>query len=413
MRLIGRIIAVLLILLMIPTTAMAFWLFNADRVATDPAAYKNALQTGFAYTDFLAAITESFSHEGVPRRADAVLMGITPDVWPLITPQLMPPESARKLVNTNIDAIFNWIDGTAATLQTGLDLSDLKSRLSDKYAVTAVDTIVAHLPRCTTDAAAQIDSFSSLDSFTAFPLCNPTDDTQRVTAKTQWVAALGLIGQHMPSYWNMMSSLNSAATISPPNFGDPGSGAPPLPNSPPGGSRPPPLSSQQRIDPLQLEQGRAIVWLEERLRVLLFLIPVALMCLVVIVTVRSGKGFFRWLSWALILSGFFSLIPVLILPLFSASVADPRTLTVVERLGTGGQALKVLARGMIQSIISSLTLSVLLQVAALIVVGLIAAFISVLIAPPEPELTEAELHALFVAQNNILTPAPSSVTPMP
>ena len=161
------------------------------------------------------------------------------------------------------------------------------------------------------------------------------------------------------------------------------------------------LHGPGQMKPFALEQARAIIWLQSRLMVTLFLIPIALLCLIVIVTIRSGKEFFRWLGWALILSGFVSLLPVLIVPL--ASGGDAKVAPFAnDAAGVGELAFNALARAVTQSVISTLTISVLLQVAALIVIGLVAVFVSVLLKPREPELTDEEFTALMAAQ----TPAP-------
>ncbi len=132
---------------------------------------------------------------------------------------------------------------------------------------------------------------------------------------------------------------------------------------------------------------------------ILFLIPVALMCLVVIVTVRSGKGFFRWLGWALILSGFLSLTPVLYSPLFNVGRANFAPFS-GSNLNAGEIAIDTLSESAIKTIVSLLTTSVLIQVAILIVCGLAAVFISVLIPLPPPQPTDAELEML-VARSSV------------
>jgi len=384
MRLIGRIIAVMLVFLIIPSTAIAFWIFNLNRVATDPNTYKNAFQNTYAYDDLLHVIVVNFTRDGkVPRHAEAVVKNLLAPQWGQLSPQLMPAESARQLVNTNVDAIFNWIDGSVPSLHAGLDLDDLKARMSGPPASAAIDALLIRLRACDNKESPTIANFAATDSFANFPVCNPTDDKVRETAKAQWLIAFNLMSQHLPAYWDMMDALNNPSTAPNPD---------------------------NRLTPVQLEQSRSSIWLLERLRVNLFLIPIGLMCLIVIVTIRSGKGFFRWLGWALILSGFFSLIPIFLTALINKSVNAPSNLSAVETIGTGGQALEVLFRGMVLAALNNLTLSVVIQVAVLIVVGLMAVFLSVLIAPPEPELSDTEM-AVLIAQQNSAQVSQSGVMP--
>ena len=70
--------------------------------------------------------------------------------------------------------------------------------------------------------------------------------------------------------------------------------------------------------------------------------------------------------------------------------------------------LNPLTREAIPGILNILTLDVLIQVAILIVVGLIAAFISILLAKPEPELSDTDLEA-FISDKSGATSVPSRV----
>jgi hypothetical protein len=173
-----------------------------------------------------------------------------------------------------------------------------------------------------------------------------------------------------------------------------------------------PAGHSDQIDISILAQTRVDVWLQARLMVLLFLVPIAVMCLIVIVIVRATKTFFRWLSWALILSGFVSLIPVLIIALTGLSGKASTMRLYNSTTGISELAFNSLARGAIQSILNTLILGVLIQVAILIVVGLIAAFISILLTGPEPLLSDTDLEALIAVQSGTTLP-PNPVTLAP
>src|SRR5579859_5366381 len=96
-RLIGRVIAVLLVLLIIPTTVFAFWLFNLDRVLLDPNTYKNGLHNDIAYADLMTAILDGFAaHNATPRNAGILLTNLPPAAWNQIGQQVFPPSYAQK-----------------------------------------------------------------------------------------------------------------------------------------------------------------------------------------------------------------------------------------------------------------------------------------------------------------------------
>src|SRR5260221_5871106 len=106
---------------------------------------------------------------------------------------------------------------------------------------------------------------------------------------------------------------------------------------------------------------RGFLWLDSRLVVLLFLVPILLFSLIIIITIRSAKSLFRWLGWGLILSGLITLVPVPFLSAMSfGHVAQ-------NSLSGSGHIVDTLAEGMVNSILSGLTLAVLIQVIVLIV----------------------------------------------
>ncbi|MHB8625826.1 MAG: hypothetical protein ACYDEO_06435 [Aggregatilineales bacterium] len=379
-RLLGRVVAVLLVLLIIPTTVFAFWLFNLDRVLLDPNTYKSGLHNDPTYANLMTAVLSGFAaNNSTPRNAGLLLNSLPPPAWDQISQQVFPPGYAQKQIDGVIDQLNNWISGSSPQPNVKFSLAELKANLSGPPAVAALKVIPANLPRCTADQIKRLQAFGDTDGFDKLPICDPGQADLRTMLETQLAAGLALIDKQLPDQWTLAEELNTIDVH--PGIRGPG-----------------------HMDPFVLEQARAGIWLQSRLMVTLFLIPIALLCLIVIVTIRSGKGFFRWLGWALILSGFVSLLPVLLMPMFGA--ADAKVAPFAnDAAGVGELALNALARAVTQSVISTLAISVLLQVAALIVVGLAAVFVSVLLKPSEPELTDDEWVALMAAQ----TPEPLPV----
>ena len=208
----------------------------------------------------------------------------------------------------------------------------------------------------------------------------------------QLAAGLAIIGNVLPDSWKLSDELANITPIDPGSSNDNVSIRPPRPN---------------QMDNSSLAHARVDIWLQARLMVLLFLIPIALICLIVIVIVRSSKTFFRWLSWALILSGFVSLIPVIVIAVSGVGGKAGGIHIYKSATGISEIALNSLAGGAIQSIVSTLVLGVLIQVAILIVVGLVAAFISILLTTPEPLLSDADLEAFIAAHGGSISTAAS------
>ncbi len=370
MRCLGRSLAIVLFILIAPATACAFWLFNANRVALDANNYKNALQNSFAYTNLMTAVIQNFSsEETTPRQAGELFKKLPPDAWATLSSKLMRAAEIDQRINEDIDALFNWINGKTVTPEILLDFTALKQRLTEAGMSDAMTSLVTRLPRCQTDQITAITDFKETDSFARLTPCNPPGDTEKNTMKAAFTSALLIVSKQLPDQWNLLDDIINGQPTTPINSPD-----------------------NNHVDLFKLNQFRSAVVLQGRLLTLLFLIPVALMCLIVIVTIRSFKALFRWLGVSLVVSGFFSLIPVFILPLGNSIGNRGINENGAANLdfGEATQAITVLVESMVQSIINALTLSVLLQVAALIIVGLIAIFISVLILPPEDELGEPE-----------------------
>lgn len=386
MRVIARVLALLIVLFIVPSTACAFWLFNANRVAFDRATYNDALQSPFLYGDTLAALLEGFtSMTPVPRDANAILTRINPDGWQGISARVLPDEQGRAVLSSLISAFFNWLETPGQTLAgVGFQLTEIKSRLTNDAVRDQLRTVIDREPPCNPDQAQKLAAFK-LDStsFAELPICRPESAALIEKEQAALVSALGIIAAQLPNDWSLAEEINRQVND-----------APPQPPSLVPGQQPPPVARSIRAG--QIDQVRAGIRLQSRLLVLLFLIPVAFLCVIIIVTIRSVKAFFRWTGWVLVVSGIISLLPVFLLPALNSGFARTPLSTQAD-FGTGGRALFVFFVAMLQSFVNQLTLSVLFQVAGLIVIGLMLVFISVAL-PHGVELDEDDQLALLKQQ---------------
>lgn len=380
MRFLARLGAIIIILFIIPSTACAFWVFNLNRVALNQSTYATMSQTPRLSSELLAAFLEGFTDEGAPRDAHVILLSLPPDVWSKLAENILPTEKAKTLLDKVLNTFFGWLDGKNDRLDLMFDMSEIKSRLSaeqlaDKLPASALRT----MPPCTPEMNQQLAKFTDTSSFKDFPVCQPNDATLLETERTGLITALSLIAKQLPDTWSFADEMSEIADTppQPPAAGD----------------------FTHRINRLETENFRAFIRLESRLLMLLFLIPIALLCVLIMVHIRSLKAFFRWIGWALVISGIISLLPVFSLPGFNSGLSEARV-SIALRIGTGGgQALSLFSVQAIQSIVNELTLSVLFQVAGLIVIGLILVFISVVLPHRHDELSDEEMAML-------LSPAP-------
>ncbi|MHB8752796.1 MAG: hypothetical protein ACYDBJ_26825, partial [Aggregatilineales bacterium] len=141
-RLLGRVVAVLLVLLIIPTTVFAFWLFNLDRVLLDPNTYKSGLHNDPTYANLMTAVLSGFAaNNSTPRNAGLLLNSLPPPAWDQISQQVFPPGYAQKQIDGVIDQLNNWISGSSPQPNVKFSLAELKANLSGPPAVAALKVI--------------------------------------------------------------------------------------------------------------------------------------------------------------------------------------------------------------------------------------------------------------------------------
>lgn len=382
MRFLARLSAIIIILFIIPSTACAFWVFNLNRVAFNQTTYASVPQTPRISSELLTALLEGFTTEGASRNAHVVLTRLPPNVWATLAEDVLPTAKAKTLIEKAISNFFNWLDGKGEQLDVAFNLSEIKSQLVDTRISAKLLPAVRTMPPCSPEMTQQLQNFTESSNFDDFPICRPDTDDLIEKERTGLTTALGLIAAKLPENWSLADELHQLTEdeIPAPVATNKGNGA----NS----------NFTMRINQGEMDQFRASIRLQSRLLLLLFLIPIALLCVLIMVNIRSLKAFFRWIGWALVISGLISLLPVFLLPGFNTGLSDAR-MNVAMRVGTGGgQALGLFAVQIVQSIVNDLTLSVLFQVAALIVIGLLLVFISVLLPARHDELNEDEILRL-------------------
>ncbi|MEP7287613.1 MAG: hypothetical protein ABI947_17810 [Chloroflexota bacterium] len=399
MRFVGRLFGLMLIFVILVVTPCAFWAFNIDRVAMNPQTYKTAMNTQNFYGSLVPALVDGAASDSqtdpqIRAAARSLVENISLDEWATLSDRLLPPSWLQDQVNGNIDRLFAWINGERSLPDIHFDLKLLKTRLSSSDTHAAVNIIVPKLPNCTADQERLITAGTFTEGDKAAPLlCNPESDTNRKLIEDNLTTHLITLGEAMPDTWRLIDQLQPQARTAA--------------SAVPTDSRTP----RTRLTEFELARFRGFLWLDSRLIVLLFLVPLGLFALIIMVTIRSRKQFFQWLGWGLILSGIITLLPV---PFMSGgSLLHPLT-NMQEGLATNGQLIGSLIGGMASSIVSGLTLAVLIQVAVVIGVGFVAVIISVLLPVPEPEVSLRDVMAAQMGFTSGMgsTPRPFGSTPM-
>jgi hypothetical protein len=390
MRFLGRLAAIIILILIVPATACAFWLYNANRIALEPRTYERLLDLPLVYNELLPELLTGFAKPGeTPRQAEAVLRNIPRAEWTFFSQSILPNAEAQVAVANVVKSFFVWLDYGTQTLEATLDMTKIRERLQSAEVQQAVTTMVSRIRPCTAEQTQQLRDFTVTSSFQQFPVCQPSDEALRKKEIEGLVVAFELIGTKLPDQWSLSQEfrlqIEREGSITPPNADI---------------QREPPPEVKAALG-MGLNQFRGWTTLQSRLLSLLFLIPIALLFMIVIVTIRSVKSFFRWIGWALVVSGIISLLPVFALPGVNSSFSEIRV-ELATQLGTGGGALGVLFSAMLEEIVNRLTLSVLFQVAGLIVVGLVLVFISVIIPTNPDQDDEDDEQALSQIEKKLL-----------
>jgi hypothetical protein len=396
MRCFGRMVSFPLFLLILVVTPVAFWAFSLQRVVLSPQTYKTAMQAQNLYNDLLPALVENLaaSSETDPQLKaglKSLLSNMTVEDWTAVSRSLLPPTWLQTQLEGTIDRLFDWIGGTSVAPGIRLELEEIKTRLTSPDARSAAAIVVPKLRPCTANQTAAIKNAPPDQGLDKLPVCSPGEPDLRQVVIDRVSATLNALGANLPVRWDLSEQLRKLDV-------GPVAGAP-------AGQQ----AQGHNVTEFDLAQFRAFIWLLSRLTVLLFLIPLGLLSLIVLIGIRSGKQFFRWTGWGLIVSGILTLLPVPFLPTLALGVAGGQQGNVQPGFGESGRLIGSMLSGMVHSILSSLSMAVLIQVAIAIGLGFVAVVIAVLLPQPEPELTRQDVRR----EEQQLAQAMSQQSPVP
>src|SRR5436309_7280898 len=151
MRFLGRAFGILLIVLIVFVTPVAFWAFNLDRVAMNPQTYKTALKSQHFYDNLLPALVDGAASndtadKSIRTASQALIENMLPDDWTLLSEKLLPSNLLQQELTGNIDRFFEWLGGSGTTPDISFNLSTLKAKLTSADARSAAQIIIPKLP---------------------------------------------------------------------------------------------------------------------------------------------------------------------------------------------------------------------------------------------------------------------------
>ena len=371
---VARGIALLFFVLILISMPCALWTINIDTVAMNQDTYKTALSSQNFYGDVLPGLTEALAHSpnqkdnaAVQRSLQVFESNMSDADWQELADKVLPPDWLKHEVDNNISSGFDWLNGTGSLPAFRFDLSQLKEKLTDQNNVlSAVDLLISKMPPCSQSQTKQLSNLdpSVPNGMDNFQLCSPEQGDLKAQVETKVTMVITTAAAQTPAFIDFQQELAKSNTS--------------------------PQQTQADFDHV-----RASIGLGNRLVFLLLLVPLALMSLIIILTVRSTKALFRWFGWALILSGLIMLIPV---PFLSGlPVLSGLTNAIQQGMGGNNPLFRGLFLGIIGSITNRMTSGIMIQVGIAIVVGFIALIIAVLVPAPDPALS-AEIMTITTTQ---------------
>ena len=371
---VARGIALLFFVLILTSTPCALWTLNIDSVAMNQDTYKTALSSQNFYANVLPGLTELLAHSpnqkdnaAVQRSLQVFESNMSDADWQELADKVLPPDWLKHEVDNNISAGFDWLNGSGTLPGFRFDLSQLKEQLTDQNNVlSAIDLLISKMPPCSLTQAKQLSNLDPTvpNGMDSFQLCNPEQSELKTAVETKVTTVITTAAGQAPAFIDFQQELTKSNT------------------------------SPQQVQ-ADFDHIRASITLGNRLVILLLLVPLALMSLIIIFTVRSTKGLFRWFGWALILSGILTLIPV---PFLSGlPVLSGITTAIQQGMGGNNPLFRGLFLGIIGSITNRMTSAIMVQIGIAIGIGFIALIISVLVPAPDPALN-AEIMTVTTTQ---------------
>lgn len=365
----SRLIALVFAAIAIIACPLAVWVGAGVATMLNPDTYITGLGSQNIYSELVPTVLTSFANDRTPANQEPaaqqlarIVQALDPDELRAITNELIPPDWLQAQTEQGIDALFGWLNGERATLEAAFDLSEVLARLTGEEAQRAAAAIVQSAPPCTQEQVGQLRAWRQ-GEIEAPPICQPPP--LQVRPLTNWLEGFfaEIAGSIERSQVSIPQLLNARG----------GAG---------------------------LRNVRLQITILQQLIGLFYLFPAALLALIVTIRVRSLQGFSRWMGWTGIFSGLVGLVPLLLVPLATLD----GLLSLSNSLETNPLETSLTA-GFYYSILTQFGGLVLVQAAALLVIGFILLAISMLIQPPlELEITPGSTAS---AHRKVSVPASS------
>lgn len=285
-RFIGKVIALVLLIAFILILPVSLWVFNVQSILFSRPALEAILEDPIIFNEALPSLTTAIvqqvaASDDAEVRAEAwyareLFANIPPDSTEQVGNQLLSTAWLETQVRYNLGAVFDWVDGPGVVPHFRWELGDMKARLGGSEGQGVVESVVGRWPDCSPEQEVAIQAFltSVVSGSNSLPACQPRDSELRERLIEKINTSMAFIGDEIPEVLPEEERLAE-------------------------------LTEQERAEWLNLKLALRVF---NRIAYLIFLVPLILILLIEIITVRSFKSLFIWLGWGLLPAGLIALL---------------------------------------------------------------------------------------------------------
>lgn len=359
---------------------LVIWSVTLEWVLLSRATYTEALDDAIWYEGMISHMLpammeeEELAQHRIPNTdltVAEVFGNLTLEDWRAISALLIPEDWLYNQLAHNINALFDWFESDEAIPDLRVDMSSIRMNALGAPGREIANMVILSWDRCTEAEETQLEAFLAGEA--APVLCQPPGSmvarTSEVIAEPAMAAiASQIIGDF--TYYELAHSL-------------------------------PDLEKDQiryawNAFKYNLNLAKRLSWMW-------YLIPVALLALIVIVAVRHARAFFAWMGGILLVGGFVSLLlPLLLLLVGLGMIRDLFALEtgpgLVDR--QAGFLLYGGFEGVLNTLMGSYAQPMLFQSAFAILAGFISLFLAVAVfkTPASVAVETAAIQSAFEAR---------------
>ncbi len=172
MRILGKIIAFFILLILLVALPVSILAYDIGRVVFDQILVKDIITDIVTDSDLIPAALKWYSEQRAEQRygaGEAIAWEDEPDIvdllsmvstesWREIRAEALPDEILIEWISVAVDGTYQWIDSEDRVPDVTLDLLAFKERVNSEHGENAIRVVYESLPPCTEDEIADFRS---------------------------------------------------------------------------------------------------------------------------------------------------------------------------------------------------------------------------------------------------------------